>query len=48
MIRYMIYKVKVMLVTLDEGDPKPPFLIATKSRFRGARYSLPRIFPLYP
>ena len=35
------------LATLVEGDSKAPFLIATTSKCRGGRYSIPRIAPLY-
>ena len=43
-----IYKVKVKLATIVEGDPKAPFSIATTPRCRGGRYSIPWIAPLYP
>ena len=39
---------QVKLVTLEEGDLKAPFSIATKLRCRGGRYSIPWIAPLYP
>ena len=39
---------KVKLSHLVEGDPKDPFSIATTPRYRGGRYSFPRIAPLYP
>ena len=39
---------KVKLATIVEGNPKAPFSIATTSRCRGGRYSIPRIAPLYP
>ena len=32
---------------LVEGDPKASFSIATTPRYRGRRYSIPRIAPLY-
>ena len=35
-------------MTLVEGDPKAPFLIATTPMYRGGRYSIHRIAPLYP
>ena len=35
------------LVTLVEGDPKAPFLIATTPMCRGGCYSFPWIAPLY-
>ena len=47
-ILFYIYKVKVKLATIVEGDPKAPFSIATTPRCRGGRYSIPRIAPLYP
>ena len=43
-----IYIVKVKLATIVEGDPKASFSIATTPRFRGGRYSIPWIAPLYP
>ena len=39
---------KVKLVTVDEGDQKAPFSIATTPRCRGGRYSFPWIASLYP
>ena len=39
--------IKVKLATLVEGDPKAPFSIATQSRCRKGRYSIPWIAPLY-
>ena len=39
---------KVKLATIVEGDPKAPFSIATTPRWRGGRYSIPWIAPLYP
>ena len=42
-----IYKL-VKLVTVDEGDQKASFSIATTSRCRGGRYTFLRIAPLYP
>ena len=39
---------KVRLTTLVEGDPKAPFSKATTPRYRGGRYSIPWIAPLYP
>ena len=36
------------LATLVEDDPKAPFSKATTPRYRGGRYSVPRIAPLYP
>ena len=38
-------KKKKKMVTLVEGDQKTPFSIAT---YRGGRYSIPWIAPLYP
>ena len=35
------------LVTIVEGDPKAPFSIATTPRYRGGRYYIPWIVPLY-
>ena len=40
--------VKVKSATVIEGDPKAPFLIATKPMYRGGRNSIPWIAPLYP
>ena len=37
-----------MLVTLDEGDPKAPFTLATTLRCRGGFYSIPWIGLLSP
>ena len=39
---------KVKLATLVEGDPKVPFSVATTPRYRGGRYSISWIAPLYP
>ena len=39
---------KVKLATVVEFDPKAFFLIATTSRYRGGRNSIPWIAPLYP
>ena len=36
------------MVTVIEGDPKAPFLIATTSRCRRGHCSIPWIAPLYP
>ena len=36
------------LSTEVESNPKAPFSIATTPRFKGRRYSFPRIDPLYP
>ena len=36
------------LATLVNGNPNAPFSIATTSRWRGGRYSIPRIASLYP
>ena len=44
----LIYKVKVKLVTLVEGDPKAPFSIATTLKCRDGRYSFPWIALHYP
>ena len=38
---------KVKFATSVEGDPKAPFSIATAPRYRGGRYSIPWIAPLY-
>ena len=38
---------KVKLATVVKGDPKASLLIATTSRCRAGRYSLPWIAPLY-
>ena len=35
-----IYKVKVKLATLIEGDPKAPFSIATTPGYKGRHYSI--------
>ena len=43
----VVYIKKEKLATLVEGDPKAPFSIATSSRSRGGRYSIPRIAPFY-
>ena len=40
--------VKVMFVTIVEGDQKALFSIATTPRCRGGYYSFPWIAPLYP
>ena len=40
-------KSKSKLATLVKGDPKAPFSIATTSRCKGGRYSIPGIAPLY-
>ena len=40
--------VKVILVTIDKGDPKAPLSTATTPRSRGECYSVPWIAPLYP
>ena len=45
---YYIYISKVKLTTLVEGDLKAPFSIATTSRCREGRYSIPWFAPLYP
>ena len=39
--------IKVMLATA-EGNPKAPFSIATKPKYRGGHYSFPWIALLYP
>ena len=44
----LLYKSKVKLATLVEGDPKAPFSIATTSMCRGRRDSIAWIAPLYP
>ena len=36
-----LYKVKVKLATIVEGNPKAPFSIATTPMCRGGRYSFP-------
>ena len=41
-------KVKVKLATFVEGDPMAPFSISTTPSFRGGRYFIPWISPLYP
>ena len=41
-------KSKEKLATLDEGDQKALFSIATTPRCRGGLYSFPSIAPLYP
>ena len=46
-IVHNIYKVKVKLATLVEGDTKAPFSIATTPKWREARDSFPWITPLY-
>ena len=38
----------VMLATVNEGDPKPPFSLGTKPRYKEGRNSFPWIVPLYP
>ena len=38
----------LLSVTLDEGDPKAPFSIATTPRGREGRYWIPMIAPLFP
>ena len=40
-ITYNIYKSKVKLATIVEGNPKAPFSIATTPMCRGGRYSFP-------
>ena len=40
--------IKVKLATVDEGDQKAPFLMATTPRCRGGHYSFPFIASLYP
>ena len=45
---YIYIYIKVKLATIVEGDPKAPFSIATTSRCRGGRYSIPWIASLYP
>ena len=39
---------RIKLVTLVEGDPKAPFLIATTPKCRGGRSSFLWIAPVYP
>ena len=46
LFRLRLYKVK--FATVVEGDPKPPFSIATTPRCRGECYSFPWIASLYP
>ena len=43
-----IYIYIVKLATLDEGDPKFAFSIATTPMCKGGCYSIPRIAALYP
>ena len=45
--QYTTY-IYMKLVTVVEGDEKVPFSIATTPRYRGGRYSFPRIAPFYP
>ena len=37
----------LLLATVDEGEQKAPFSIATTPRCKGGRYSFPWIPPLY-
>ena len=39
---------RLFLATIVEDEQKGPFSITTKSRYRGGRYSIPCIAPLYP
>ena len=43
-----IYISKIKLATVDKGDQKAPFSVATILRCRGGHYSFPWITPLYP
>ena len=43
-----IYKKRVKLVAVVEGNPKAPFSIATTPRCWGECHSFPRIAPIYP
>ena len=44
-----MYKNKgVKVATVNEGDPKAPFSLATTPRCWGMCYSIPWIAPLYP
>ena len=43
-----LYKKKVKLATVVEGNLKSPFSVATTLRSRGGHYSFPWIAPLYP
>ena len=42
-----MFKYKVKLATIVEGDLKAPFSIATTPMCRGGCYSIPYIVPLY-
>ena len=43
-----MYVYFLKLVTVVEGNPEAPFLIATTPLCKGGRYSFPWIAPLHP